>query len=183
MSKGCRMLSTAALVALVTPGLLDAQEGVQRPMYELPSITVTAPSESDPLYESAAALYQAGEWAQAAELYKDAAEGMPENDPNSYLTFDQSARLYFYAGEYGDARQMMEQAANVAEATGDMVSAAYRHVDAAFIAVWEGYPGMRREHIKTAEGYLEEHEFSKDDADRIMALTRGVGLLPVGEED
>lgn len=182
MSTGFRALSTAALVALVAPGLLQAQQEGQRPMYELPSITVTAPTEADPLYESAAALYQAGEWAEAAALYRDAAESMPENDPNSYLTFDQSARLYFYAGDFGEARRMMEQAAGVAEATGDMVSAAYRHVDAAFIAVWEGYPGMRREHVATAEKYVQEHDFAEADADRIQALTRGVGALPMDED-
>ncbi len=124
MSTGFRILSAAAAASLFLPTTLGAQE---RPTYELPSITVTAPSESNPLYESAVALYEAGEWEEAAELYRDAAEGMPENDPNSYLTYDQSARLYFYAGEFGEARSMMEHAAGVAEATGDMVSAAYRH--------------------------------------------------------
>ncbi len=108
---------------------------------------------------------------------------MPENDPNSYLTYDQSARLYFYAGEFGDARKMMEQAAGVAEATGDMVSAAYRHVDAAFIAVWEGYPGKRREHVEAAEQYAVEYEFEAEDAEKIGALTRGVAALPVEEKN
>lgn len=179
MSTGFRILSTTALVTLLAPGMLQAQE---RPMYELPSITVTALTESDPLYESASALYQSGDWEAAAELYRDAAEGMPENDPNSYVTYDQAARLFFYAGDYGDARKMMEAAAGVAEATGDMLSAAYRHVDAAFIAVWEGYPGMRREHVMMAEKYATEHEFSEDDTYRIKALTRGVESLPVPED-
>lgn len=61
-------------------------------------------------------------------------------------------RLYFYGDDFGTAREMMERAATVAETTGDIVSAAYRHVDAAFIAVWEGYPGSRREHVQMAEG-------------------------------
>jgi tetratricopeptide (TPR) repeat protein len=152
-------------------------------MYELPSITGMAPSEADPLYESASAMYQAGDWEDAARLYRDAAEGMPENDPNSYLTFDQAARLYFYAGEYGEAREMMEEAAGVAEATGDMVSAAYRHVDAAFIAVWEGYPGKRREHVTAAEKYAAEYDFEVADAERISSLTRGVAALPVEEKN
>jgi len=180
MSTGFRILSTMAGAALFLPATLVAQV---RPTYELPSITVSAPSESSPLYESASALYQAGDWEEAAELYRDAAEGMPENDPNSYLTYDQAARLYFYAGEYGDARSMMEQAAGVAEATGDMVSAAYRHVDAAFIAVWEGYPGKRREHVETAEEYAAEYDFDEADALRIGALTRGVAALPVAEKN
>ena len=182
MSTGFRILSTVTVVALLLPAALSAQEQA-RPTYELPSITVMAPSDTDPLYESAAAMYQAGEWEAAAQLYRDAAEGMPQNDPNSYLTFDQSARLYFYAGEFGNARKMMEQAAEVAEATGDMVSAAYRHVDAAFIAVWEGYPGKRREHVMTAEKYAVEYEFEAADAEKIGALTRGVAALPVEERN
>lgn len=178
MSTGSRILSVATLFGLALPATLLAQD---RPMYELPSITVMALSESDPLFESASALYQAGDWEGAAQLYRDAAESLPENDPNSYVTYDQSARLYFYAGEYSDAREMMESAAQVAEATGDMVAAAYRHVDAAFIAVWEGYPGMRRDHMATAERYAAEPEFGEADAARIQALTRGVGLLPVSD--
>ena len=181
MRTGFPILSAAAAVALFLPTSLGAQEQA-RPTYELPSITVMAPSEADPLYESAAAMYQAGDWEEAARLYRDAAEGMPENDPNSYLTFDQAARLYFYAGEYGEARQMMEEAASVAEATGDMVAAAYRHVDAAFIAVWEGYPGKRREHVMAAEKYAVDYEFDTADAEKIGSLTRGVAALPVEDK-
>ena len=180
MSTGFRSLTVVAALALILPSVLVAQE---RPMYELPSITVTALSEADPLFESAAVLYESGQWEEAAELYRDAAQAMPENDPNSYITFDQSARLYFYAGEYSEARKMMEDAAKVAKATGDLVSAAYRHVDAAFIAVWEGYPGKRREHVALAEEYAAENEFSAEDLGRIHALTRGVASLPVADED
>jgi len=179
MRIGNLTLSGAALVALGIPASLVAQD---RPMYELPSITVTALSEADPLYESASALYQAGDWMGAAQLYREASESMPKNDPNSYVTFDQAARLYFYAGEFSEARDMMERAAGVAEATGDKVSAAYRHVDAAFIAVWEGYPGMRREHVAVAETYAAEQDFPDEAEVHIQALTRGVGLLPVQED-
>jgi tetratricopeptide (TPR) repeat protein len=180
MSIRFQLLAAAGTAVLVMPGQVGAQE-VQRPMYELPSITVMALSEADPLYDEAAALYQAGAWEEAALLYREAAESMPENDPNSYLTYDQSARLYFYAGDFANARRMMEEAADVAEAAGDMVSAAYRHVDAAFIAVWEGYPGMRREHVQTAEEFAVDYEFNEADAQRIAALTRGVTALPVEE--
>jgi tetratricopeptide (TPR) repeat protein len=179
MSTRFRILSAAAFAALFLPTALEAQD---RPAYELPSITVMAISEADPLYESAAALWQEGQWEQAAELYREAAESMPENDPNSYLTFDLAARLYFYAGQYGNARRMMEEAASVAEATGDMVSAAYRHVDAGFIAVWEGYPGKRREHVMTAERFATEYEFDEADLEKIGALTRGVAALPVEDK-
>jgi hypothetical protein len=152
MSTGFRILCVAAIAALTLPLNLQAQVD-DRPMYELPSITVTALSESDPLFEAASILYQAGEWEAAAKLYREAAETMPENDPNSY-----------------------------AEAAGDKVSAAYRHVDAAFISVWEGYPGMRREHVAVAEKYASEEGFGEEDKFRVQALTRGVSSLPVEGE-
>jgi len=140
-------------------------------------------SEADPLFETASGLYQAGDWAGAAQLYRDAAESMPENDANAYVPYDMSARLYFYAGDYGSSREMMEHAAVVAEATGDIVSAAYRHVDAAFIAVWEGYPSKRREHVAAAESMAASEGFNEADAGRVYALTRGVASLPVQEDE
>jgi tetratricopeptide (TPR) repeat protein len=139
MARYLRFLFAVPLAAFALPAAVQAQDA-PLPMYELPTITVSVLSEADPLYETASGLYQSGDWKSAAELYREAAEGMPHNDPNSYISYDMSARLYFYAGEFTDSREMMERAAGVAEATGDVVSAAYRHVDAAFIAVW----GARR---------------------------------------
>ena len=173
-----RLLVAVLLVVPLVPAASAAQD---RPMYELPTITVSILTEADPLYESAAMLYQSGKWSEAAMLHREAAESMPENAADSYLQYDQAARLYFYAGDYADARKMMERAAEVAEATGDMVSAAYRHVDAAFIAVWEGYPGSRRDHVRIAEEYAASADMDKSDAERIHALTRGVASLPVKE--
>jgi len=172
-------LLIAVLVVPLIPVTAPAQD---RPMYELPTITVSILTEADPLYESAASLYQAGKWSEAAMLHREAAEGMPESAAESYLQFDQAGRLYFYAGDYADARKMMERAAEVAEATGDMVSAAYRHVDAAFIAVWEGYPASRRDHVRIAEEYAASADMDEADAQRIHALTRGVATLPIKEE-
>ena len=178
-----KLLVLGALLVPFLPRAAQAQEVDMRPMYELPTITVSAPAESDPLYERASALYEQAKWIEAAELHREAAESMPKHDPNSYLQFDRAGRLYFYGGEYGDSRKMMESAAEVAEATGDMVSAAYRHIDAAFISVWEGYPGMRREHVETAEKYASEYNFDEEDYAHVFALTRGVGMLPVEEKN
>ena len=180
MANYLRFLSAGALAAFVFPAAAQAQDA-PRPMYELPAITVSVLSEADPLYEAASGLYQAGDWRGAAELYREAAEGMPQNDANSYVPYDMSARLYFYAGEFTDSREMMERAAEVAGATGDVVSAAYRHVDAAFIAVWEGYPGKRREHVAAAEMLAGGEGFDEDAAARVAALTRGVDTLPLDE--
>lgn len=179
-----RLLPCAALAALLltlTPDLSVAQDAELRPMYELPTITVLAPVEGDPLYDQVTALYEQARWEDAAKLHREAAESMPENDANAYGEYDRAARLYFYAGMYGEARDMMEHAASIAEATGDMESAAYRHIDAAFIAVWEGYPGKRREHVEIAERYANEYDFGEEDASHVYALTRGVGYLPMDE--
>ena len=100
---------------------------------------------------------------------------------NSYISYDLSARLYFYAGEFTASREMMERAAEVAEATGDRNSAAYRHVDAAFIAIWEGFPGKRREHVAAADSYPGSGDLDEEDVARIGALIRGVGSLPMDE--
>lgn len=182
MSSVSRLLVLGALLVPLVPGAAVAQDNDMRPMYELPTITVTAPAETDPLYERATALYEQARWLDAAKLHREAAESMPQNDPNAYLQYDRAGRLYFYAGEYSESRKMMENAAGIAEATGDMVSAAYRHIDAAFISVWEGYPGMRREHVATAEKYATEYEFDEEDYTQVYALTRGVGMLPVEEK-
>jgi tetratricopeptide (TPR) repeat protein len=183
------MRATLKLVlagCLLLPALPRAaqaqQQTAMRPMYELPTITVTAVAESDPLYERATALYEQARWKDAAVLHREAAESMAPNDPNAYLQYDRSARLYFYAGDYTTSRQMMERAAEIAEAAGDMVSAAYRHIDAGFISVWEGYPGKRREHVALAEQYARDNDFARDDSDHVFALTRGVGLLPVEDK-
>ncbi|MEN8144099.1 MAG: hypothetical protein ABFS14_04035 [Gemmatimonadota bacterium] len=181
MAMGPR-LSLAALAVFLLPSSTSAQEE-PRPMYELPTITVTVLSEADPLFETASALYQAGDWSGAAQLYRTAAEGMSRNGADSYVSFDMSARLYFYAGEYGTSREMMERAAEIAEATGDMVSAAYRHVDAAFISIWEGFPAKRREHVQAAETLAREDGFPETDVVRVDALIRGVSSLPVDEDD
>ena len=181
MAKGLKIFLLAALAVFLLPLRSDAQDA-PRAMYELPTITVSVLSEADPLYESASGLYEAGDWNGAAELYRAAAEGMPVNDANSYISYDMSARLYFYAGEFTDSREMMERAAEVAEATGDNVAAAYRHVDAAFIAVWEGFPGKRREHVGAAESFAEKGNLGDHDAARIGALIRGVAVLPMDED-
>ena len=182
MPKGPMVPFLAALTAFLVSSPVDAQDAPM-PMYELPTITVSVLSEADPLFETASGLYQAGDWNGAAELYRAAAEGMPGNDANSYVPFDMSARLYFYAGEFGESREMMERAAEVAEATGDAVSAAYRHVDAAFISIWEGFPGKRREHVAAAETLAGSGDLDEHDAAKIGALIRGVDVLPMDEDE
>ena len=182
--KGYRihMLAWAALLAIPSLAMAQAEEmvGDQRPMYELPALTVEVSGET-PLDQRAADLYQQGEWSSAADLYVDAAEKMPAMEASSYQPLDMAGRLYFYGRDYTKARQAMERAAEVAEATGDVVSAALRHVDAAFIAVWEGYAASRREHIQKAEEHAESEGFGQENARKIRALIYGVESLPGAE--
>ncbi len=187
MRRVSRVSVLAGAIALLFPPIAAAQQEMaavaeQRPMYELPSLSVVV-SGATPLDEQAASLYQQGAWNEAAELYRNAAEGMPDTDPNSYTSYDMAARLYFYGDDFGTAREMMEQAAAVAEATGDIVSAAYRHVDAAFIAVWEGYPASRREHVRIASEFAMRDGFGEEHARKVSSLIHGVGALPMADDE
>ena len=182
----CRALLPFWVGLLAIPSLAAAQAqnmaADQRPMYELPALTVVVAGET-PLDQRAADLYRQGEWTTAADLYIDAADKMPAMEADSYRPLDMAGRLYFYGREYGKARRAMERAAKVAEATGDVVSAALRHIDAAFIAVWEGYPGSRREHIQKALEHAQTEGFGEENAGKIQALIYGVESLPVAEGD
>ena len=146
-------------------------------MYELPTLSVSV-AGTTPTDSRAEALYTTGRWNEAARLYRDAAEARAADDSKAYEAYDMAARLYFYGRNFGTARKMMERAAEVAEATGDVVSAAYRHVDAAFIAVWEGSPGSRREHVAAAEAHAAGEGFGEGHVRRIRALIFGVSSLP-----
>lgn len=159
---------------LLPPGPASAQ---QRESYELPSISLTAPPANDPQMTQ---LYEQGRWAEAAKLYELAATNRENRDPTAYGDFDRAGRLYFYAGDYAAARTMMEQAGEIAASTGDMVNAAMRYSDAAFCAVWEGYPGKRRELVAKAEAAAAAPSVSAADRERILARTRGVKALSVG---
>jgi tetratricopeptide (TPR) repeat protein len=183
----CSLTSIAAL-GLLVPAVAAGQardmadEGGQRPMYQLPSLTVVL-SEATPLHEEARALYEQGRWVEAARLYADAANAMPTNDAESYEAYDMAGRLYFYGRDYANARKSMERAAEVAEATGDIVSAAFRHVDAAFMAVWEGFPAVRREHVRKAQEHAASDEFGTENSQKLTALILGVEALPMQDAD
>jgi len=181
----CSLASISAL-GLLVPALAAGQardmavEGAQRPMYQLPSLTVVL-SEATPLNEEARALYEQGKWNEAARLYAEAADAMPTNDAESYEAYDMAGRFYFYGRDYPNARKSMERAAEVAEATGDIVSAAFRHVDAAFMAVWEGFPAVRREHVQRAQELAGSDAFGVEESQKLAALIGGVEVLPMQE--
>lgn len=187
MNRSFRLVAFAPAIALLIPSLaiaqvrdMAAEEAAQRPMYQLPSLSVTV-SEETPLNAAARELYEQGKWIEAAELYTQAANELPEYDAESYEAYDMAGRLYFYGRDYSNARKSMERAAEVAEATGDIVSAAFRHVDVAFMAVWEGFPGVRREHIRRAEAHAEHEDFGEASAQKLKSLIHGVEALPMQE--
>jgi len=189
MKRSLRSLASVTAFGLLVPALaagqardMAAEEAGQRPMYQLPSLTVVL-SEATPLNEEARALYEQGRWIEAARLYAEAADAMPTNDAESYEAYDMAGRLYFYGRDYSNARKSMERAAEVAEATGDIVSAAFRHVDVAFMAVWEGFPAVRREHVQMAQQHAADDAFGAENSQKLTALIHGVEALPMHDAD
>jgi tetratricopeptide (TPR) repeat protein len=159
------------LAALTMTGAApEAALGQERPMYELPPVTVVALSEADELHLQAIALYEYPErWLEAARLHERAASKLPEKDARSFAAYDRAARLYFYAGDYMDARKDMEKAANVALATGDVVTAAHAYIDAAFITLWEGPSGKLGELTRKAELLSQSDLVDDEDRDEIRS--------------
>jgi len=140
MRKGTILGGAVAVTALVAANGAVAQE---RPTYELPAIEV-AVMQTD-LHQQAIALYEIPErWGEAADLHRQAAENLLDNDAGQFYGYSRAALLYFFAGDLADARRSMEDAAQVAEATGDVLTAAHAYVDAAFIAIAEDYAGKKR---------------------------------------
>ena len=189
MDRSLRFVASTLTLILLVPSPAATQvrdmavdEAEQRPTYQLPSLTVVL-SESTPLHEEARALYEQGQWNEAATLYSEAADQMPVNDAESYEAYDMAGRLYFYGRNYPNARRSMERAAEVAEATGDIVSAAFRHVDVAFIAVWEGFPAVRREHVQKAREHAAWDEFGLENSHKLTALIHGVEALPMQDPE
>ena len=138
-----RAIAAAAFAVAIATAPAIAQD---RPMYELQPITVEVLSASHDLHQQAVDLYeQPARWEEAARLHLKAAESFPANAASSFHGYDRAARIFFYIGEYDDARRAMEDAVEVALATGDLVTAAHASADVAIIALYEGYAGKNAE--------------------------------------
>lgn len=173
MRKGT-ILGGAVLVAAIAATPARAQD---RPTYELPAIEVTVLQTG--LHQRAMELYEVPErWAEAADLHRQAAEGLLDNDAGQFFGFSRASLLYFYAGETGMARRSMERAARVAEATGDVLTAANAWVDAAFIAVAEDYAGKRREYVAEARTLADSDLVSAESRAAILARIDGAPAGP-----
>lgn len=164
---GTMLTGLAAAAALIS--VTATAEAQEREMYELPALEVTA--FQSPLNRQAMELYETpSRWAEAAELHERAAKVLPKNDAAAFFGFQRAAVLYFYAGESAHSRKSMERAAEVAEATGDVLTAANAWVDAAFLAIAEGYAGKKREFVSNARALAGSDLL--DDADRAAIIAR-----------
>ena len=169
MRKGTILSGAVAVTALVAANAAVAQE---RPTYELPAIEVEV-LQTD-LHQQAIDLYEIPErWGEAADLHREAAENLPRNDAGQFYGYSRAALLYFYAGELAEARRSMEDAAEVAEATGDVLTAAHAYVDAAFIAIAEDYDGMEREFVADAREVAASELLTEVERESILIRIEG----------
>lgn len=167
-----RAFAAAAFVAAISAAPALAQD---RPTYELAPITVEVLSTSHALHLQAVALYDQPErWEEAAELHLQAAQSFNENAADAFHGFDRAARIYFYIGEYDEARRAMEDAVEVALATGDLVTAANASADVAIIALYEGYAGKKREFVAEAIELANSDVVDDEDRDAILQRIDGV---------
>lgn len=170
-----RTIHTGAILPAMVTILLTAvgsAMGQSREMFELPALEVTA--FQNPLHGAAVELYETPtRWAEAGTLHEQAARELPKNAAAAYFGFQRAAVLYFHADETARARKTMERAAEVAEATGDILTAAHTWVDAAFLAVAEGYPGKKREYVRAARELVASELLTNADREAIIARVDG----------
>jgi hypothetical protein len=164
--------ASVATLAIAAPAV--AQD---RPSYELPAIEV-AVLQSD-LHQTAITLYEFPQfWELAGDLHKQAADNLPRNAAGQFFGYSRAAVLYFHAGEFVDARRSMEDAAQVAEATGDDYTAANAYVDAAFVAIAEGYAGKKREFVREAVELADSEWITAEEKAEILARIDGAPAGP-----
>jgi len=164
--------ASAAILVAVAPA--TAQD---RPSFELPAIEVTV-MQSD-LHQTAISLYELPSfWELAGDLHKAAADNLPRNAAGQFFGYSRAAVLYFHAGEFDDARRSMEDAAEVAAATGDFYTAANAYVDAAFVAIAEGYAGKKREFVREAVELADSEWITGEEKADIMARIEGAPAGP-----
>ncbi len=166
------VVASAAVIVAAAPAV--AQD---RPSFELPAIEVTV-LQND-LHQTAISLYETPAfWELAGDLHKQAADELPRNSAGQFFGYSRAAVLYFHAGEFVDARRSMEEAAEVAEATGDVFTAANSYVDAAFIAIAEGYAGKKREFVSEARLLADSESITEEEKVDILARIDGAPAGP-----
>ena len=164
----------ASAAVLVAAAPVAAQD---RPSYELPAIEVSV-LQND-LHQTAISLYDLPAfWELAGDLHKQAAENLPRNDAGQYFGYNRAAILYFHAGKFTNSRRAMEDAAQVAEATGDEYVAANTYVDAAFVAIAEGFAGKKREFVQRARELAETEAVTSEERAEILSRIEGAPSGP-----
>ena len=126
------MLATVAAF-LLSPTMAEAQDKVPTNMEIATEIEAAAASLHD----------RAERWADAATLYRAAAELREDGDSQGQKNLFVAANLFLETGRVGDAIAVLESAASRALASGDSEAAIERFADAALVAL---RAGLTREH-------------------------------------
>ncbi len=174
-----RKMRLLGVVAASAAGFVAAAPAAaqDRASYELPAIEVVALQSN--LHQVAISLYELPSfWELAADLHKQAADNLPRNDAGQFFGYSRAAVLYFHAGEFDDSRRAMEDAAQVAVATGDVFTAANAYVDAAFVAIAEGFAGKKREFVREARELAESEWLTAEERADILARIDGAPAGP-----
>ncbi|MGD8278426.1 MAG: hypothetical protein PVH00_10390 [Gemmatimonadota bacterium] len=110
-----------------------------------------ATTQAEKLESQALDLFsQPDQYCKAAKLLQRAAKERALGDPVRIRDLHLASRLSYYGGREGKALDLMQQSAAESLATGDVIAAANRYVDAAFLAKSTGDAGLALEMVKKA---------------------------------
>lgn len=161
-------LLAIALVLLATPVAGEAQEIVWQP-----TIHATIGDGPDVLRAEAVELFEnPARTREAAHVLRRESEKRTADDPESFFALAVGGRMFGYTGRLLDAQKMIEEAASVALARGEIERAAHTFVDAAWVARKRGKESKVRELVYRAN-LLTESPYLDDDAR--AAIQRRIG--------
>jgi len=110
-----------------------------------------ATTQAEKLERQAKDLFSQPErYGRAAKLLQRAAANREIGDPERIRDLHLASRLSYYKGDEGKALTLMQQSAAEALATGDVIAAANRYVDAAFLAKSAGQLEAAAEMVQKA---------------------------------
>jgi hypothetical protein len=139
-----------ATAALLSPAALEGRQA------STPSpIEVAAPNpEIEQAIELEARAWSMREMvdqrAQAARLYREAADLRPASDPAKVESLRNAALMNYYAGRLDRATRDATDAAHAALRQGDVAQAAHAYVDAAWMAAQDGNTNRAAELVEEA---------------------------------
>lgn len=106
-------------------------------------------------------------YGEAVRLFVQAANEREIGDPLRVKNLAMASRLAYYRGETDNALHLMQRSANEALSTGDVLAAANRYMDSAFLAQELGQTGVVTEMMKKAERLSYSPLLAKEDRDYI----------------